>query len=115
MLNQIGMPTVLLTLSAADLWWPDLLRLMGCDIAEEESLTEAQIFERHQKLINDNPLIVEKYFSYRANLFITEILCKTTGIDLDSNIEDLPIYMDFYGYQVHQILKRLTPLLHKKF
>lgn len=29
MVNQRGIPTAFLTLSAADLWWPDLARLMG--------------------------------------------------------------------------------------
>ena len=76
MINQIGLPTGFLTLSAADLRWPDLARLMGANFVQEEQLTETQIAQQRQKLINENPNIVEDYFIYRCTLFIDKILNK---------------------------------------
>ena len=76
MINQIGLPTGFLTLSAADLWWPDLARLMGANFVQEERLTETEIAQQRQKLINENPNIVEDYFIYRCTLFIDKILNK---------------------------------------
>lgn len=77
MISQLDiLPTAFLTLSAADLWWPDLARLLGCNFEEEELLNESQIVQQRQKLINENPLIVENYFTFRAVTFIEKVVCK---------------------------------------
>ena len=80
MSNQNTIPTVFFTLSAADLWWPDLARLMGCNFVPEDALDESAIAKQRQKLINGNPSIVEDYFSYRATSFIKDILCKIFSV-----------------------------------
>lgn len=76
MINQIGLPTGFLTFSAADLWWTDLARLLGYNFERQETLNESQIAQQRQKLINENPKIVEDYFTFRATTFIDKVLCK---------------------------------------
>ena len=71
-----NVPMDFFTLSAVDLWWPDLARLRGCNFVQEETLDESRIAQQRHKLINENPSIVENYFSFRATLFIKNVVCK---------------------------------------
>ncbi|KAE8739488.1 hypothetical protein FOCC_FOCC015019 [Frankliniella occidentalis] len=65
MVDQLGIPTLFLTLSAADLHWEDLFRLLapGEDV---NAMTDA----RRAKLLSENPLIADTFFTVRATHFI---------------------------------------------
>ncbi|KAK3923180.1 ATP-dependent DNA helicase [Frankliniella fusca] len=68
MVEQIGLPTIFLTMSAADLYWPDLYRILtGKDISEV-SMRERRL------LIRENPIIVDLFFDYRLQIYIQEVL-----------------------------------------
>ena len=40
----------------------------------------SRIAQQRQKLINENPSIVEDYFSFRATLFIKNVVCKIFSV-----------------------------------
>ncbi|KAE8739231.1 hypothetical protein FOCC_FOCC015271 [Frankliniella occidentalis] len=67
MVDQLKTPTLFMTLSAADLHWPDLFRILAPD-EDQATMSEAR---RHQ-LLNDNPYIANSFFHERAKLFIEE-------------------------------------------
>ena len=67
MIEQIGLPTIFLTMSAADFYWPDLFRLLtGKDISQI-NMSEGR------KLIQDNPLVVDMFFQFRLQCFIEKV------------------------------------------
>ncbi|KAK3916400.1 ATP-dependent DNA helicase [Frankliniella fusca] len=70
MVSQFGLPTFFLTLSSADMHWPDLYKLL--DSNNYENLTEKQ----RRDLLQNNPNIVDAFFSERVEKFITQIICK---------------------------------------
>ena len=65
-----------MTLSCADLRWPELFKIIartnGEDISDEE--VEALSYDERCRLLNINPVIVAKHFQYRIETFFTEIL-----------------------------------------
>ncbi|KAK3907212.1 hypothetical protein KUF71_002902 [Frankliniella fusca] len=68
MVEQLGLPTIFLTLSCADGHWRDLYKLLtDLDI---DSLSAAQ----RRKLVQDNPLIVDSFFDYRVKSLIKNVL-----------------------------------------
>ncbi|KAK3923555.1 ATP-dependent DNA helicase RRM3, partial [Frankliniella fusca] len=71
MVEQLGLPTLFFTLSAADLHWPDLFKI----IAPNEDLDTMTEFRR-RKLVKANPMIVDNYFLKRAETFINNVLVK---------------------------------------
>ncbi|KAE8738768.1 hypothetical protein FOCC_FOCC015740 [Frankliniella occidentalis] len=75
MVNQLHMPTIFLTLSAADLHWKDLYRLL----TGKEDLSELTEFERH-KLLRDNPQVVDEFFDMRVNAFLKHVLIKKYNV-----------------------------------
>ena len=76
MVKQLGIPTWFMTLSCADLRWPELFqiisRIQGKDITDEE--VGALSYDEKYKMLNLNPVIVAKHFQYRAETFFTEVL-----------------------------------------
>ncbi|KAK3911536.1 ATP-dependent DNA helicase [Frankliniella fusca] len=68
MVEQIGLPTIFLTLSAADFYWPDLYRILS-----GKNISEVSMKER-RSLIQENPLIVDLFFDYRLQIYIEEVL-----------------------------------------
>jgi hypothetical protein len=68
MVEQLGLPTIFLTLSCADGHWDELFRLLtGKD--DVTSLTETE----RRKLIQDNPQTVDSFFDYRIRSFISNV------------------------------------------
>lgn len=68
MVEQLGLPTIFLTLSCADGHWEDLFRLLtGND--DISGITEK---ERRQ-LIQDNPKVVDEFFDHRVGSFIEHV------------------------------------------
>ena len=76
MVKQLGIPTWFMTLSCADLRWPELFQIIartnGKTITTEE--VEALSYDEKCRLLNLNPVIVAKHFQYRVETFFTEIL-----------------------------------------
>ena len=68
MVEQLGLPTLFFTLSAADLHWPDLFQLLAPD-EDLDTMSEA----KRRKLVEQNPAKVDAFFSERGETFITEV------------------------------------------
>ncbi|KAE8738449.1 hypothetical protein FOCC_FOCC016072 [Frankliniella occidentalis] len=67
MIEQLGLPTLFFTLSAADLHWPELF----LNIAPDEDLS-TMTESRRRKLIEENPLRVDALFLRRGENFINQ-------------------------------------------
>ena len=76
MVKQLGIPTWFMTLSCADLRWPELFQIIaqanGKSMTAEE--VEALSYDERCRLLNLNPVIIAKHFQYREESFFTEIL-----------------------------------------
>ena len=76
LVKQLGIPTWFMTLSCADLRWPELFqiisRIQGKDITDEE--VDALSYDEKCKMLNLNPVIVAKHFQFRVETFFTEVL-----------------------------------------
>ena len=76
MVKQLGIPTWFMTLSCADLRWPELFqiisKLQGKNMSNEE--IEALSYNDRCTMLNLNPVIVAKHFQYRVETFFTEVL-----------------------------------------
>ena len=60
MVKQLGVPTWFMTLSCADLRWPEEL--------------DALSYNKRCQILNTNPVIVAKHFQYRVETFFSEVL-----------------------------------------
>ncbi|XP_046145856.1 uncharacterized protein LOC123989199 [Osmia bicornis bicornis] len=81
MVNQLGVPTLFLTLSSADLWWPCMMRHFGISSTEIEGMTEAQLSRLMQEKLNENPLVADEYFSKRVEIFMKILKTKLNIAD----------------------------------
>ena len=74
MVKQLGIPTWFMTLSCADLRWPELFQIIGrtqgLDLTEEE--IETLSYNERCSMLNLNPVVVAKHFQYRVETFFTE-------------------------------------------
>ena len=71
MVDQIGIPTVFFTLSAADYSWPHLFELINPEI-EPINLSEQQ----RMKIMHDNPVLTARFFKTRVNIFMKHFVHK---------------------------------------
>ena len=76
MMKQLGIPTWFITLSCADLRWPELFQIIskiqGKNLTDEQ--VDALSYSERCEILNLNPVIVAKHFQYRLEIFFTEIL-----------------------------------------
>ena len=76
MVKPLGIPTWFVTLSCADLRWPELLRIFariqGNDITDEQ--VDALSYNEKCQTLNLNPVVVTKHFQHRVETFFTEVL-----------------------------------------
>ena len=76
MIRQLGLPTWFLTLSAADLQWPDVIqsiaRQYGTTFTDED--IQNMSFEDKSKWLAQNPVTAAKHFQYRLNTFFHKFL-----------------------------------------
>ena len=76
MVKQLGIPTWFLTLSCADLRWPELFQIIarnqGINMTDEQ--IEALSYNERCSLLNLNPVVVAKHFQYRVETFFKEVL-----------------------------------------
>ena len=76
MVTQLGIPTCFLTLSCADLRWPELFQIIaktkGNNITDEE--VECLSYHERCAMLNLNPVIVAKHFQYQVETFFCKVL-----------------------------------------
>jgi hypothetical protein len=76
MVKQLGIPTWFMTLSCADLRWPELFQIIartrGMNMTDEE--VDALSYNEKCSMLNLNPVVVAKHFQYRVETFFTEVL-----------------------------------------
>ena len=76
MVKLVGIPASFMTLSCADLTWPELFQIIGntqvLDLTEEK--IEAKSYNERCSMLNLNPAIVAKYFQLKVETFFTEVL-----------------------------------------
>ena len=76
MIKQLGIPTWFMTLSCADLRWPELFQIIartkGNNITSEE--VEALSYHERCSMLNLNPVMVAKHFQYRVETFFRDVL-----------------------------------------
>lgn len=76
MVKQLGIPTWFMTLSCADLRWPELFQIISR--TQGLNLTDTQVdalsYNERCSMLNLNPVVVAKHFQYRVETFFTEVL-----------------------------------------
>ena len=68
MIRQLGLPTWFLTLSAADMQWPDVIQTIARQYGTVFT-DEAMSFEEKSKWLRQNPVTAARHFQYRLNAF----------------------------------------------
>lgn len=76
MVQQLGIPTWLMTLSCADLRWPELFLILSK--INRNPMTDEEIknlsYNEKCSLLNLNPVITAKHFQYRVESFFKDVL-----------------------------------------
>ena len=76
MVQQLEIPTWFMTLSCADLRWPDLFCILSK--IKDNPITDEEIdnllYNEKCSLLNLNPVITAKHFQYRVETFFKEVL-----------------------------------------
>lgn len=76
MVKQLGLPTFFMTLSCADLRWPEIpsiiSKLSGTQITDKEILEMSYLDKC--RLLNSNPVLLARHFQYRVEVFFKEII-----------------------------------------
>ena len=76
MIRQLGIPTWFLTLSAADMKWPEVIQIIarqyGTFLSEEEVLNLS--WEEKCSWLRRNPVTAARHFQYRLDLFWNDFL-----------------------------------------
>jgi len=76
MIRQLGIPTWFMTLSAADMQWPDVIQTVAHQYGE--ILSDEQVsnmsWEEKCSYIRRNPVIVARHYDFRLKTFFTEFL-----------------------------------------
>ncbi|KAK3932677.1 ATP-dependent DNA helicase [Frankliniella fusca] len=70
MVEQLGLPSIFLTMSCADGHWNDLYRLMS-DV-DPSTLSEKE----RRDLVQNNPHIVDSFFDFRIKTFLNQVMEK---------------------------------------
>ncbi len=76
-----GPPTYFITLSCAEYYWPDILRLLQYRLqyTSQKTLSEEQLMKQIVPLVNQYAIVIQEYFEKRVQVFL-----HTVG----KNIED---------------------------
>ena len=78
MVAQIGCPQFFLTLSAADMSWPELFRIIGQQ--NGDILTDADIesltYEQKASMLRNDPVLAARHFDHRLKAFFSTILVR---------------------------------------
>ena len=76
MIKQLGIPTWFMTLSCADLRWPELFQIISRTKGNNITNEEVEALSNHERcsMLNLNPVMVAKYFQYRVETFFRDVL-----------------------------------------
>ena len=76
MLRSIGIPTWFLTLSAADLHWPEMIQAVAMQFGRQISQKEVlkMTMEERSKYLQQNPVTGARMFQHRVENFFTQYL-----------------------------------------
>ena len=95
MIRQLGTPTWFLTLSAADMKWPDVIQTIakqyGVIYTDEEVASLS--YDDKSNWLRRNPVTAARHFQYRLNAFFNDFL-KSTARPL-GEISDYAIRIEF--------------------
>ena len=73
--QKLGLPTWFLTLSAADMQWPDVIQMIarqyGTTLTED---VKSMSFEDKSKWLRQNPITAARHFQYHLNTFFQKFL-----------------------------------------
>ena len=76
MINQLGIPTFFLTLSAADLHWPDMIKAVasqfGTTLSDEDVMNMS--FTERCRYVKLNPVTVARHFDYRLRTLFKDVI-----------------------------------------
>ena len=76
MINQLGIPTFFLTLSAADLQWPDIIKAVasqfGISVSDEDVINMS--FTERCRYVKLNPVTVARHFDYRVRMLFRDVI-----------------------------------------
>ena len=76
MIRQLGTPTWFLTLSSADMKWPDMIQTIarqhGVHYTDEE--VNNLLFEEKSKWLRQNPVTTARHFQFRLNSLFDDFL-----------------------------------------
>ena len=76
MIRQLDIPTWFLTLSAADMRWPDVIQCIakqyGTNLTEED--IRSMTYQEKSKWLSSNPVTAARHFHYRLNAFFQNVL-----------------------------------------
>ena len=80
MMRQLGLPTWFLTLSAADMQWPDVIQTIAHQYCTEftDDDIKTMSFEEKSKWLRQNPVTTARHFHYRLNCFFQTFLKSPT-------------------------------------
>ena len=88
MVSQIGCPHIFLTLSTADMQWPELFRI----IAQENgrSLTNDDIvvlsYNEKSSMLRNDPVLAARHFDHRLKAFFTVMLMHANTLGLSVSV-----------------------------
>ena len=93
MVKQLGIPTWFMTLSCADLRWPELFQIIakmqGKKMTNEE--VDALSYNERCQMLNTNPVIVAKHFQHRVETFFSVFsllkIPRKAGVQSGKNIK----------------------------
>jgi hypothetical protein len=98
MIRQLGIPTLFMTLSAAESQWPELIKILY-KILNKQDITLEQANElpwnEKAKLIQSDPITCSRYFDNRIRTLIYKVLMKENGPFKDNKIIDYYYRIEF--------------------
>ena len=121
-IRQLGIPTLFISLSAADTKWLELLQSIY-KLTNKKNITNEQLekmpWNEKCNLISKDPGTCALYFNHRVKKFIKHILKSpyspfgkllNFSIVLNFNTEPARIFMDFCGSKMHHIMKKIMTM-----
>ena len=122
MICQLGIPTLFISLSAADTKWLELLQSIY-KLTNKKNITHEQLekipWNEKCDLISKDPGTCALYFNHRVKKFIKHILkspyspfgkYSTFSIVSNFKTEAAHIFMDFCGLKMHHIMKKIMTM-----
>ena len=95
MVRQLGVPTYFLTLTAADMKWPDIIGIIARQygVVYTDDKIEELSFQEKTNWLKRNPVTAAHHFHYRLHVFFHEFL-KSSAEPL-GKMEDYAIRIEF--------------------